>query len=326
MEGMRPFFSQQILDPEGLVAAIRNANFEPCQLSSKPTPSKIARVMFENVCLDFASLGPAMLFSGSMSDDCYTLVFVTDCPTEGRSFNFATEHTDGYMGFFPPGGMLDAYTPEGYGNASLTVPTSVFLSAVEKRFPEIPPGILKTGACSRIGAGEQSRLRVLLAAVMEGIDEESEPLTNEVARRHLESELLDAFLTAMRGGCGMLAPSPGKRIEGRMKRLRKAREYLADHLHEPVSVADLCKELELSRRGVEVLFHDSIGIGPAAFIRHLRLHGARRALGGAEPLAGVVKQTALDWGFWHMGHFSKEYRSLFGESPSSTLARRVQSF
>jgi AraC-like DNA-binding protein len=266
-----------------------------------------------------------MLFSGSMPDGCYTLVFVTDCPSRGRSFNFAAEHNDGYMGFFPPGGILDAYTPEGYANASITVPAAVFLTAVGKWFPEIPPRILKTGAGMRIGLAEQSRLRALLSAVLEGIDDPTEPLAGGEARRHLESELLDAFLTALRGGCGMLVPSPGQRTQGRLKHLRKAREYLADHLHEPVSVTDLCKELGLSRRGVEVLFHDSIGIGPAAFIRHLRLHGVRRALGASEPHAGVVKQTALDWGFWHMGHFSTGYRSLFGESPSITLARRARS-
>ena len=127
-----PVVSQQILDPEALAAAIRNANFQPCQLSVRPSPSMLARVMCQGVCLDFASLGPAMLFSGSMPQDCYSLVFVTECPENGHSFNFAVEHTAGYMGFFPPGGMLDAYTPEGYANATLTVPAALFLAAVER--------------------------------------------------------------------------------------------------------------------------------------------------------------------------------------------------
>jgi AraC family ethanolamine operon transcriptional activator len=73
---------------------------------------------------------------------------------------------------------------------------------------------------------------------------------------------------------------------------------------------------------VELLFQDSLGIGPSAFIRHQRLHGVRRALRTAPPVAGAVKESALKWGFWHMGHFSREYSSLFGENPSATLARR----
>lgn len=325
MEQMPPVVLQQILDPEALAAAIRNASVQPCQLSVKPSPSRIARVMCKNVCLDLAWLGPAMLFSGTMPKDCYTLVFVTECPEKGRSFNFAAEHNDGDMGFFPPGGMLDAYTPEGYANATLTVPSAVFLAAVERSFPEIPEAVLKRGAGMRIGAVEQARLRGLLSAVVAGVENRAQPLVGGTARKHLERDLLAAFLTALRGGCGALIPSPGRRIAGRLGRLRQARDYLSDRLHERVSLDDLCGELSLSRRGVELLFQDSLGIGPSAFIRHQRLHGVRRALRAAPPVAGVVKQTALAWGFWHMGHFSREYRAFFGESPSATLSRQAHS-
>lgn len=77
----------------------------------------------------------------------------------------------------------------------------------------------------------------------------------------------------------------------------------------------------MSSRGVELLFHDSLGIGPSAFIRHQRLHGVRRELLATAPEPGVVKKLALEWGFWHMGHFSQNYRQLFGETPTATLGR-----
>jgi AraC family ethanolamine operon transcriptional activator len=319
-----PVVFQQILDPEGLNAVIRNASFEPCQLSVRQLPSMIARVMCQNVCLDFASLGPAMLFSGSMPKDCYTLVFVTECPEKGRSFNFAVEHTDGYMGFFPPGGMLDAYTPEGYGNATLTIPAAVFLAAVGRSFPEIPEAILKRGAGMRIGTAEQSRLRGLLSLVRSEIENRAGHLTGDRVLKHLEVALLDAFLTTLREGCGSLVPTPGRRLEGRLRRLRQARDYVADHLHQPIHLEDLCGVLGMSRRGVEVLFQDSLRIGPSAFLRHQRLHGVRRTLLTSPASHGVVKESALRWGFWHMGHFSREYRELFGESPSATLARQCE--
>jgi AraC-like DNA-binding protein len=325
MEEVPPVVSLQVLDPEALAAVVRHANLQSCQLSVRPSPSMIARVMCQSVCLEFASLGPAMLFSGSMPQGCFTLVFVTECPGKGHSFNFAAEHTDGYMGFFPPGGMLDAYTPEGYANATLTVPAAVFLAAVEQSFPEIPESVLKRGAGMRIGAAEQTRMRGLLSSVMAAIKDPQAPLADNLARKHLECVLLDEFLVALRSGCGSLIPSPGRRIEGRLRRLRQAREYFTEHLHETVSLEDLSSALGMSRRGVELLFHDSLGIGPAAFLRHQRLHGVRRSL-LTSPLAhGAVKKSALQWGFWHMGHFSREYRTFFGESPSATLARPVLS-
>jgi AraC-like DNA-binding protein len=275
-DALQPVVSRQVLDPEALAAAIRDAEFVPCQLSVRPSPSMIARVTCPRVCLDLVSLGPAMLFSGPMPRDCYTLIFVTACPEKGRAFNFGVEHNDGYMGFFPPGAMLDAYTPEGYANATLTVPTAVFLAAVERSFSEIPEAILNSGAGLRIGDLEQSHLRALVSSVMAGIQNPvKSPFEGSAARRHLETMLLDAFLTALRSGCDETFKRPGERIVGRWRRLRQARDYLREHLHEPIHLVDLCGELGLSRRGVELLFQDLLGIGPAAFLRHQRLHEDR---------------------------------------------------
>lgn len=325
MDGARqPVVSQQVLDPEALAEAIRHADFMPCQLSAKPALSVLSRVVLSKVCLDVASLGPAMLFSGSMPRDCYTLVFVTHCPQKGRSFNFSVEHNDGYMGFFPPGGLLDAYTPEGYTNATLTVPEVLFLAAVERMFPEIPQSVLKRGAAVRIGELELSHLRGLLAKVMADIQDPAGTLTNELARNHLESALLDGFLLALRSACQSEVKPYGQRVAGRLRHLQRARNYLAEHLDQPVQLADLCRELGLSRRGVEMLFRDTLGISPITLLRHKRLHGVRRSLLAAAPRQGTVKKTALEWGFWHMGHFSREYREFFGETPSTTLSLRTR--
>jgi AraC-like DNA-binding protein len=315
-----PVVSQRIADFESLTTAIQGADLTPCQLRFAPPPSLLAQVRCPRICLDFASIGPAMLFSGTMPHGCYTLVFVTHCPSKGRSFNFTLEHNDGYMGFFPPGGILDAYTPEGYANATLTVPTAVFLAAVERSFPEIPESVLKRGAGLRIEDLEQSHLRAILSSVMAEIQEPDAPIFESPTRQHLEIVLLDAFLTALRSGCNVVIKRPGQRLVGRWRRLHQARDYIMDHAHEPVHIEDLCEELGLSRRGVEGLFRDLLGIGPATFLRHQRLHGVRRALRAAPSSSGAVKKSALDWGFWHMGHFGHEYHELFGENPSTTLS------
>jgi transcriptional regulator GlxA family with amidase domain len=46
----------------------------------------------------------------------------------------------------------------------------------------------------------------------------------------------------------------------------------------------------------------------------------RRALRGAQPGKHLVKTIALGHGFWHLGRFAQDYRALFGETPSETLA------
>ncbi len=309
------------IDPEMLITAIRDAHLEPCLLGSSPAPSRLARLMCPRVCLDFATLGPALHFTGEMARACYTLVFVLACPEKGRSFNFSFEHTDGYMGFFPPGGALDAVTPEGYANATLTVPVAEFHAALERHFPEAPEKVLKSGAAMQIGLDEQARLRGLLARLEKSLWRSPESFAAASIRRQVERELLAAFLAALRSGCADLAPPPTNRVGGRLRRLRQAREFLAAHTHEPIYLDDLCTALGLTRRGVEKLFHDLLGLSPIAYLRHRRLHGARRALLQAMPASGAVKHAAIEWGFLHQGHFAHDYRALFGEGPGETLVR-----
>lgn len=284
----------------------------------------MARVICPNVCLELITFGPAMLFTGAMPLDCFTFTFVMTCPGIGRSFNFSTDHTDGYMGFFPSGGELDAYTPPGLSDAILTVPVGVLREALGVYFPEIPEDVLSHGAAMRVGASEQRLLRQTLAAVSESIRDSRSPLGCEAARLQLEKDLLFAFIAALRSGCKAIVPLPKMRMARRYARFRRAREFVREHSDGELHVDDLAEELQLSERGIECLFHDLLGMAPSVFVRQQRLHCVHHALLHASARSGGVKEEALTWGFWHLGRFAHDYRLLFGECPSVTLARRPQ--
>ena len=312
----------EVRDSEMLAQAIRGAQLKPCQFSARPALSRLARIVGSRTCLDFATLGPAMLFSGAMPADCFTLIFVRTCPTVGRTFNFGIEHTDGYMGFFPPGGILDAVTPAGYGNVTLTIPAPHFHVALATAFPDIPETILARGAAMRVGPGEQTRLRTLLDRCEAMIWQPGDAPVDPLVRHNLERELLEAFLAALRSGCNDLVPPAAPRLAARHRRLREARDFLAAHTHKPIYLDDLCTALGLSHRGVQNLFQDLLGLNPITYLNHQRLHGARRSLLHAPPGPGAVKRAAYDWGFLHQGRFARDYRTLFGEGPVETLAHR----
>jgi AraC-like DNA-binding protein len=322
MEGESPpSYSQLVTNPEDLAEAIRSAEFEPCLLKRSPVPSWIARVSCPQLCLDFARLGSPFLFTGVMPKDCYTLIFVIDCPRKANTFNFGTQHHDGYLGFFPPGWELDAYTPQGYSNATLTVPAAIFHAAMETSFSEIPEQFLQRGTILRIGKAEQASLRALLSTVVKAIEESDSSLAGQAVLRGVERNLFDEFLQVLQAGAGVIAPSITSRTAGAAKHLRKARDFIQENSRGALQLDELSALLGMSRRGVELMFRKSLGIGPGAFIRQQRLHGVRRELLAAQPQSGVIKELALEWGFWHMGHFSRNYRTLFGEMPTSTLGR-----
>ena len=77
--------------------------------------------------------------------------------------NFGAEHGDGYMGFFPPGGALDATVPAGSDIATLTVSAGAFQEALDRHFPEMPDAILAQGAGMRIGPHELAGLHSILS-------------------------------------------------------------------------------------------------------------------------------------------------------------------
>lgn len=96
-----------------------------------------------------------------------------------------------------------------------------------------------------------------------------------------------------------------------------ARALIMDHPDTPMTIADLCRALGISRRNLQYCFQDVLGISPASFLRIVRLNGARRAIKTSKS----VTDAATMWGFWHFGRFAHDYRAMFGELPSETYRR-----
>jgi AraC family ethanolamine operon transcriptional activator len=118
-------------------------------------------------------------------------------------------------------------------------------------------------------------------------------------------------------------PSDGSSHAARRRRgLNRALEYLRTADVSRVSVADLCREAQVSERTLRYAFHDELDLSPLAFLRRLRLHAARRELMNAEGTVPRVTDIANRQGFLELGRFAADYRRLFGELPSETLAHR----
>lgn len=311
----------RVSKPEEFVEAIRGSRIDARLLARAPGFSQLERIPLTRTCFDTVSISSTLLVSGDLAADCFTMVFVRECPREGHLFTHSQRHGADYLGFFPPGGVLDALIPAGYSNATLTIPENVFLHEISCRFPEVPREWLRRGAALRLPESAARKLSGLVAARREMDDAKPGWLADQRARLHFENDLLEAFLDALRAACDGGQPTSLARGLRRYSAMRRIREHITARAGVPLRIQDLTEISGMSRRGLEYVFNDLFGVGANAFIRSHRLHGARRALLAARPSPGIIKETALQWGFWHLGRFSAEYRAHFGELPTSTISR-----
>ncbi len=167
-------------------------------------------------------------------------------------------------------------------------------------------------------------LRELLTAMMASLRATPELLRHAPMRKAMEQALLATLLDSLCPSAAQRSVTPPS-SRTRQIVVARARDYMQAHIDEPISVAELCIELRVSRRTLQYSFQDVLGLNPVKFLRTLRLNGVRRALKETGPGAPyTVADVAACWGFWHLSHFAAEYRALFGELPSETMRRARQ--
>ncbi|KQT54143.1 AraC family transcriptional regulator [Aureimonas sp. Leaf454] len=97
-------------------------------------------------------------------------------------------------------------------------------------------------------------------------------------------------------------------------------EIMEANLGEPLSLVEISRGVQLSRRQVERLFEKEMGRSPARYYLEIRLDRARHLL--LQSSLPIV-EIAVASGFVSASHFSKCYRELYGRSPQQERAARA---
>lgn len=153
-------------------------------------------------------------------------------------------------------------------------------------------------------------LRRTVAASPEVFDS---PLVAEAAFHQLATAFLYAFPTNWRD----LAERPAPTSSGVV---RRAIEFMRAHAGEPITMQEVAEAAHISTRGLHYAFRREHDEPPSAYLRRLRLEGARADLMAAEGTA-TVEAVARRWGFPHASRFAQAYRRAYGQYPGETLRR-----
>ncbi|MHA3903614.1 helix-turn-helix domain-containing protein [Castellaniella sp. WN] len=135
----------------------------------------------------------------------------------------------------------------------------------------------------------------------------------------LRETVLDQLGAALAHGTPPPRDAHHSRIRHSHQVVEQACELVLAQPDQRLSIADLCRQMHVSRRTLQYCFQAVAGMSPLTYLRILKLNQVRRKLRSADDPAGRVTRIAMTWGFEHLGQFSRDYRRLFGELPSNTL-------
>ncbi|HEY0816138.1 MAG TPA: AraC family transcriptional regulator [Pseudonocardia sp.] len=133
----------------------------------------------------------------------------------------------------------------------------------------------------------------------------------------VEDLVTGQFLLAQPHHAPLLFDGPNLYAAPRL--IRQAERYLEAHAREAVTVDEAAAAVGLSVRALQAGFRRYLGTTPTERLRTIRLAGAHRELGQADPMATTVSDVASAWGFGHLGRFAVSYRAAYGRAPSATL-------
>jgi AraC family ethanolamine operon transcriptional activator len=211
---------------------------------------------------------------------------------------------------------FDLQVPAGHGLYGMVLDKEQLARHVQalhqQPWPEHWAGVPRVQALTAL---QRYRLAGMLREVLRCLQEQPEALHHEASRRTLREALLTVLCDVVMPQTLSEAVSP--RQLRRRELVRRVRELVFEHPEQPLSVAELCTRLHVTRRTLQNGFQEALGTSPATYLRTVRLNAVRRAL-REHTTAATIADTAARWGFWHMGHFSQDYKALFGETPSQT--------
>ena len=307
-------------DIDEIIAAIRFWELESTQIRPGAADGQLSKIQMEGVKIIYAQVGCTVRTLGSGPPN--TIAFGIANNDVGRTVWQGHEfHYDQI--YVNTNREVDFKTPDHYEQFVITVDKTLLFQVAD--------------SCQRRDLAKELRQKSVIDADPQALQQLRTLLSNAL-KRHLQAGMnpleTDSPLplpgreaeTLIHGLIESIPPSDSSLNQKLrpFKRTRLAKQveaYMLNHLDTPLSLQDLCEVVGTSERSLHYAFHDLFDMSPMAYLKAHRLNQVRRQLKAATPEADRVIDVAKQWGFHHMGHFSVDYKAMFGESPSITLRR-----
>jgi AraC family ethanolamine operon transcriptional activator len=164
------------------------------------------------------------------------------------------------------------------------------------------------------------RLRQLVARIGTP-DDETVAFLTPAASSCAEEDVLAAVVQTIEATSPPQDRHVGRPQLSRNRVIARTLELIDAKQGQPLFVEDLCRATGVSERTLRNVFHEYFGVGPMRLLKVRQLMEIRRVLLASDPSQDTVARIAARFGVWDFSLFARNYKSLYGESPSESLRR-----
>jgi AraC-like DNA-binding protein len=166
------------------------------------------------------------------------------------------------------------------------------------------------------GAGAARRWLALTQYVVATLNDSDAPPMSAPELASLEQHLMLTLLN-IQPHSWREAPAPGQSAAA-ARQFRAAADYIGRHLGDNITLAGIADAAHCSVRSLARAFASAAGDTPMQYVHKLRLARIRAELQSGAAAHSTIAETALRWGYAHIGEFNRSYLLAYGETPSAT--------
>jgi len=309
------YWEYTISDVEAYLEALSGADLEISQLEPGCLGGRHVRLNVPGGQFSYIETTAQMRGNGTFPN-VWTLSVILG--SETRSQQYGVEVRAGSLVIHRPGGEHDAIYGRNFKVACISVQDEVFAKQFPQFHPYLQAAMRRPWSVFDPPANARQKIIEHFAEGAAIIQSDPQVRNSRRAVAKFEEEFVCDFLEAVEQQLPMHSNGAEQRAAAMV---REIDQYVHKSLMVNSSVADLCATCEVPRRTLDRAFQSAVGMGPATYLRRVRLNGVRRALQQRSNDSTTVTDVALEFGFWHLGRFAEQYLELFGEAPHQALRR-----
>ena len=164
-----------------------------------------------------------------------------------------------------------------------------------------------------------------LARIAEEYDQiqavDSARLAHPATQRQAEADFRQALSNLLKTVVPVAKPTRGRPLMDRREIVNRLHAELERSQEESLTAPELAQRLGIAERTLRLVCRQTLGLGPARYLKLRQLRLARRQLRDRRHSAQTVTELLSALGIWQFGRFAGEYKAIYGELPSQTFHR-----